>query len=393
MITLLLNKLLSFSQQQDYRGFNKHDGLLSPALNVLLGWSRLGRLVAIQSIMRSPFNIRPLVGVPKTRNPKGIGLFAHSLIDAAILQDNIVHRQEAEELLSWLLDHANRDYDGLSWGYQYPWQDVGFFAPVGLSNRVVTCWIGFAFFRAYELTQELEYLETCKKICRFLLEAPNRIIDSKNQLCLSYVPDHNVTWAVMDVSALCAKMLVLTGTASSDSSLLADAGRCMNYIIDRQTDYHAWYYTDPPKDSHITHDNYHTGIILDCILDYMAAVEDQRLEQNYLNGLEYYRQHLFLENGAPKWMNNKNFPHDIHGAAQGIISFSKASAVKSSYLEEAEKILSWTLEHLYDRQVGTFWYQKTKHFTKKFTLLRWCNGWMARALTEYLLAQKRLQCS
>jgi hypothetical protein len=336
--------------------------------------------------MRSPVNVRRYFGIPKTINPKGIGLFAHAYLDCYRLYHDETFLEEAIRLLSWLEQKASKDYGGLSWGYQYPWQDVGFFAPAHFPNRVVTCWIGFSFYKAWEITKKDSYLEICCGICRFLRDAPNRLIDTADELCLSYVPDKSVTWAVMDVSALAGKMFALTGTAISDKGLLSDAKRCMQFIVNRQTDYGAWYYTDPPQGSPIIHDNYHTGIILDCIYDYMAAVNNMEYSQQYEKGLQYYADNLFLKSGAPKWMNNKIYPYDIHGSAQGTISFSKASKTFPDYLSLAENSLLWTMKNLYSEKTGQFWYQKTRWYTKRFTLMRWCNAWMAYALATFLTA-------
>lgn len=384
----VLGDVLAAAKTRNYAGHNKHDGLLSPVLWPLRR-GKWPRLAAIQLVTRSPVNIRPLFLIPKTRNPKGIGLFAHSLLRRYEMRGEAEDLPEARNLLQWLLAHTASGFEGISWGYQYPWQDAGFFAPSNFFNRVVTCWIGFSFYEAWRITKETEYLKTCKEICRFLLHSPRRIVDTAEELCLSYVPDTTVDWAVMDVSALAGKMLALTGTACGDSQMLAEARRCMNYVAKRQTGYGAWFYTDPPGDSHITHDNYHTGIILDCFLDYMAATGDHTFMDRYRKGLNYYAENLFLSNGAPKWMNHRIYPHDIHGAAQGIITFSKASVVDSKWTETADRILAWTLENLYDEQKHEFWYQKTRWYTKRFSLMRWCNAWMSYALATRLGLEKK----
>ena len=387
-IETVLIKLLAVSKHQEYKGYNKHDSLLSPIFSLFMSHGKLLRLIAIQMVMRFPFNARPFLLVPQTRNPKGIGLFAHAYLNSYQLTNRNEFLNEAENLLKWLEENASHEYGGISWGYQYPWQDVGFFAPSYFPNRVVTCWIGFSFIEAWEITKNPRYLDICKKICKFLRDAPNRIIDTDDELCFSYVPDRSVTWAVMDVSALVGKMFALTGIAADDEFLLADAKRCMQYLINRQTDYGAWYYTDPPKDSHITHDNYHTGIILDCVYDYMAVQNTDEFIESYVKGLDYYADNLFLQNGAPKWMNNKKYPFDIHGAAQGIITFSKGSQRFPKKIKIAERILKWTTNNLYNKKNNQFWYQKTRWFTKRFTLIRWCNAWMALALTTYLSSHR-----
>ena len=378
--TTLLERLLQAARSCDYAGYNKHDALLSPLLLSLMGRTRLARLVAIQLVMRAPINLRSLLGVPRTRNPKGIGLFAFAYLLRYECSRKPQDLEQARELLQWLHANRSRTHTGLSWGYQYPWQDVGFFAPAFFPNRVVTCWIGHSFFKAWQVTGNEEYLEICNEICQFLLDAPGRIVDTDNELCLSYVPDPTVSWAVMDVSALCARMLALTGKQTGNDRYLREAARCINYVLKRQTDYGAWYYTDPPSDSTITHDNYHTGIILDCLLDYATTTGNESCLEGYNAGLSYYARNLFTPDGAPKWMNTVVWPHDIHGAAQGIISFSKAAALYPEYENLARKICAWTLKHLYDTTSGFFWYQKTRFFTRRFTLMRWCNAWMAVAL-------------
>lgn len=386
----ILKRILLDARQVDYRGYNKHDGLLSPILRSLLGWNRIGRLIAVQLVTRAPWNIRPLLLIPRTINPKGLGLFADANLRTFSVTGDEPYLDEAQRLLSRLIDTGKNRFPGMSWGYQYPWQDVGFYAPATFPNRVVTCWIGFAFFRAWEVTRKEEYLQTCREICTFLRESPNRIVDTSEELCYSYVPDSSVTWAVMDVSALCGKMFALTGTAAGDQALLDDATRSIQYVARRQTSYGGWFYTDPPGDSHITHDNYHTGIILDCLLDYMDQTGNRALSGIYSHGLRFYHQALFTPDGAPKWMNDKTFPHDIHGAAQGIITFSKASKIDPAWKDRVLQILSWTLRNLYDKTTNEFFYQRTRLLTKKFTLLRWCQAWMGVALSEKIAMDARL---
>jgi hypothetical protein len=427
----VLGDVLRWSRERDYRGHSKHDALNSPFLSTLSCGNRFLRLAVTQAVMRFPLNTRSLFGVPRLRNPKGIGLFAHAWLDLAghlhrhpgeggrISADEC--RGEAEELLSWLVRQASPQarpsaglreafgaggelpsspgagpLKGLGWGYHYDWQDKGFFQPAHFPNRVVSCWIGFAFLRAFEITGDGKYLAASREIASFLLDNPRRIVETADQLCLSYVPLEDIDWAVMDVSALvaafCSKLAHLE---EEETGLLADARRLMEFVVRKQTDYGAWFYTWPAGDSHIRHDNYHTGIILDCLADYMTYSGDHSYRRNYLDGLDYYRRHLFLENGAPRWMNDRTWPLDVHGSAAGILAFTRASRYfagapsggrsgeESDWLEFAGSVAKWTLENLY-RGRGYFFYQKTRWMTKRFCLMRWCNAWMCRALAYHL---------
>jgi len=419
-------RVLDWSREQTYSGYSKHDALNSKFLHMCSLNIPFLRLVITQVVMRSPINIRPWLGVPKGRNPKGIGLFAHAYFDLAestnLPDEKSNFIKAGEELLAWLLHHASphapasdlvrgqfekvggqldsvpveQRRKGLGWGYHYPWQDQGFFQPRHYPNRVVTSWIGFAFLRAYELTGHQKYLDACREIVSFLVDNPRILFEDEQQLCLSYVPLDDIKWAVMDVSALTSSFLAqyvnkLNTDDPETTRLRSLSRRLMAFVVDKQTDYGAWFYTWPAKDSHIEHDNYHTAIILDCLADYMSTTGDIRWEDSYRRGLDYYREALFLDNGAPRWMNNKTYPHDIHGAASGILCFTNAAnylrtsdpALSAEHMTWADTILKWTEENL-SAPEGYFFYQKTKTITKKFCLMRWCNAWMSRALAQRL---------
>ncbi len=379
----VLDATLTYSRQRDYAGHNKHDGLNSFVLGPLFGWSKWTRLLAIQSVMRAPWNLRPLLLVPHTRNPKGIGLFANTLLDRYTAEGRSEDLEEAIQLLDWLLENPSTGFQGLSWGYPYPWQDVGFYAPRHLPNRVVTCWIGFAFLEAARLTGESRFRECLPRIARFLTNEPRVLCDTDTMKCYSYVPDAAVHWAVMDVPALTGAFLAEAGNLLEEEPYIRESRRLINWVIDKQTDYGAWYYTDPPGDSKIAHDNYHSGIILDCLDRYRVASGDDGFDDAYWKGIAFYQHNLFTPEGAPRWMDSSEYPYDIHGAAAGILCFTRAAERDESYALVTDMILDWTLSHLYDPR-GFFYYQKTRWWTKRFCLMRWCNAWMSRALAATL---------
>ena len=92
-------------------------------------------------------------------------------------------------------------------------------------------------------------------------------------------------------------------------------------------------------------------------------------------------------------MDNKTYPHDIHGAAAGILCFERAARYFKTHNEEknstaqwhetAARIREWTLENLYSGD-GYCYYQKARFCTKRFNLMRWANAWMCRALAQSL---------
>ena len=383
-ISFSLSHVIDYAASRDYKGYNKYDALDSKFLWFMSFGSKFLRLVYSQVVMRAPINIRPLFFVPKTRNPKGIALFAMAFMNLYKAKQVPEDLAEAETLLDWLLQHPSQTQWGMCWGYQHPWQDVGFFAPAHLPNRVVTYFVTTAMMDAYEITHKQKYLDAAKSALIFLLQAPKVLYEDATMKCLSYVPSEKINWIVMDVSILTGSIVARVNKYVKDPALAIEARKLVNFVVDKQTDYGAWYYTHPAGDHPRKHDNYHTGYIVDAILDYMDHSGDQSFMEAYLKGVAYYRDNLFLPDGAPKWANDKTYPFDVHGSAQGIISFVKASRFDKNYLVLAEKIANWAIDTMQNQKKGFFYYQKTKLFRKPYTLMRWSCGWMSRGLSELM---------
>ena len=240
--------------------------------------------------------------------------------------------------------------------------------------------------KGFEVLGDEGYGRMAAAAARFLRYDLPCLHDESDELCIAYVP-FPVKSIVLNINASAAAMISKAAQIHGEKALRHDAERLMRFVVNRRTDYDAWYYTYPAKNSYIVHDNYHTGGIVDAICDYGQATGDLQFQDVYLRGLDYYARELFLPDGAPKHMNNRVYPYDIHGSAQGIISFAKASAFVPGYLELARRIANWAIEHMYDQRRGCFYYQKNRFLTKRFTLMRWCNAWMAKALADLLLAQ------
>lgn len=383
-----LTGTLDHARRLDYAGHSKHDALNSSLVSALTCGRRIARLCLIQGVMRFPVDLRRVLGVRRERNAKGISLFARALMDRGTALGVDGDLSEARELLDWLVEHS-ADYPvGRSWGYPYPWQDVGFFAPRSAPNRVVTSFVAQALLEGYKVFSDPRYLDAAGEAVRFLLDAPGRILETPHQLCLAYVPSDDVKWVVMDVSILTAAVVARHAALSGDHGRVSEARRLVAYVIDKQTSYHAWYYAHPPRDARITHDNYHTGFILDALHDYMRCTGEFRWADAYRRGLAFYRERLFDADGAPRWMHDKAFPRDVHGSAQGILTFLRAANDSElgceSYREDAHRAARWAIKNLWMPDRERFAWQRTRHRLRKHDLLRWCQGWMARALAALL---------
>ena len=66
--------LLEYCRARDWSGHDPYDGLNSRVFNALpLRHSKVARLILIQALKRSPVDLRVVLGVPPTKNPKATG--------------------------------------------------------------------------------------------------------------------------------------------------------------------------------------------------------------------------------------------------------------------------------------------------------------------------------
>ena len=378
----ILLDVLNAAEKKDYQGYSKFDALNSPYLQALSFNNKWLRFIYTQAIKETPFNLRPLLGVKTSRNPKGIALFARAYLFLYQHTKDPAFLEKGEELIQWLLSHPSPGQSHLCWGYNFIWQSTLFLQDRFEPNAVVSVFVGETLIHAYRTTQNEKYLEAARSVGKFIVHDLPVVHDSRDERAIAYVL-RKVGAVVLNNQVLTAALLVKIWKHTREAELLDIARRQMNYTVKRRTDYHAWYYTDPPGKSLIRHDNYHTGGILDGLLEYYEETRDESFLPVYWSGLEYYQRNLFEQDGAPRWMNTKKYPFDIHGAAQGLISFVKAARHDSRYRPQAEIIANWTISHLYNRERCDFSYRQGRWLRWDYSLMRWCNAWMARAMAEY----------
>jgi rhamnogalacturonyl hydrolase YesR len=380
-ILKILTSVLDAAHQKGYSGFSKFDALNSPFLNALSLNSKWLRLAFTQLVKESPINLRPLFGVKESRNPKGIALFARAYLSLYKTTGALRYLERGEDLILWLLENPSTGYQHLCWGYNHIWQNTIFLQQMYEPNAVVSVFAGEALLCAYETTGNNRYLSAARSVADFILLDLPVLYHSSDELAIAYVL-REVDAVVLNNQVLAGAFLTKLWRHTGESRLIEAARRLINYTVNRRTDYHAWYYTYPMEKSRITHDNYHTGGILDGLIEYYEQTGDDRYLQVYWQGLEFYRANLFEPDGSPRWMSDRKYPFDVHGSAQGIISFKKADRHEPRFLSEAEKIAGWAIANLYREGTCDFAYRRGRWFRWNYSLMRWCNAWMARALAE-----------
>src|ERR1700690_3557369 len=169
-VEIAARKLFAYCRDNDWAGYDPYDALNSrifmalPALQ-----SRIPRLVLTQLLKRSPINVRGVLQVPKTQNPKGIALFLSALLKAPELC-----RDESGDLVGSLAERLaalrSPDASYWCWGYSFPWQTRTIIVPRGAPNLVCTMFVAAALLDLYERRHESEHLEMAVSAAEYILE-------------------------------------------------------------------------------------------------------------------------------------------------------------------------------------------------------------------------------
>ena len=386
---LALAKVLAWAKSQDYAGYSKFDAFNSPLVKAASLKSKYLRMVISPLWARSPVNLRPLARTTCSRNPKGVALFAIAYTRRFQAGGVTADRKEALRLLDWLDANSLPGFSGKCWGYDHDWQNLHFLAPKDTPNLVVTGNVAYAFYEAYLTFGEKRLFEVVQSAANFLLNDLAAPFETTDMRSISYVPGNS--WSVLNNSGLAAAILLRVWKQTGEERLRGEARRLMNFLMDKQTDYGAWHYAWPAVTSNVKHDSYHTGNVLDWLMDYITLSGDRSWMPNLEMGLAFYRDRLFTTDGAPKWRSDRAYPHDAHGSGQGVVTFCKAAEeFDVSWLEHARRVALWAVDNLQDQE-GWFIYQKGRFWTKNYTLMRWCNGWMAMGLASLARAEKMVK--
>lgn len=356
------DRLLATVEGEDYRGHSKFDALASPLVRASCLGIPFLRLAASVVVSRAPVDLRGPLLVPKRFSTKAATLLARAYLRRGAAGDST----KAGELLDRLDAVACRTRHGVGLGYDHPWQGLYFYAPAYHPNAYLSSLWAEALLNAGRRARAEEVAEFLRWDLPVLLDEPGR-------LAVAYVPG-KVRACVVNVNAFVMAILARTGDD-------ARARRLAGFVLSAQRPDGAWHYTDPPGRTGV--DNYHTGFILDSLATYADATHDTAVRESYRRGLEFYRSRLFETNGAPRWREERGLPHDIQGAAQGILTFTRARD-----FETADRILAWTIERLWDEANGRFGTQATAQGVNWMSLLGWSNDLIALALAERLAAER-----
>ena len=371
----ILRQTLRFARERDYCGYDKADGMSSRILRSLPFDNRWVNLAFQETTKRSPINIRPFLFVEQRRNFKGMALFACANLAAEEILKSGIYEDEAKACLDWLVANQSDGYAGYCGGHQHSVQGLQATVPPNTPGIVGTSYAVRALLRGRTLDPDLR--DRARTAAAYVFEDLD-YHEVPAGARIRYKPSDDDYAYTLNANALGARLLIDLYDHTSNERLREASRKILAYVVANQTEIGGWEYRDPPSASHLSMDNYHNGFIVESLLRYREITGEDVFRDALEDSLDFYRNVLFNDNGAPNWDEENRYPKDIHAAAQGILVFTYAGQT-----EFARKILYWTLDNLYTGD-GQFYYQKRRFYTKRFTLMRWCQAWMAYVMSEFL---------
>ena len=371
-----IGQLAEWLDENDYCGYDTFDGLNARFLRPLTFNNKFLRTVLQQGVRRFPINLRPLLGIAKSRSTKGMGFLARGFMRLHQATGDTARWDKAEYALQWLIDNQSQGYSGACWGNHFDYQARGdFYLPKGVPTVVWTSLIGHAFLDAYDHFQRDAYLKVAASACEHILRDLGRFAEG-DSLCINYTPIHNNQ--VHNANTLGASLLARTYSYTRNESYRGLAERAIQYTARHQRPDSSWYYGEAQYFHWV--DNFHTAYLLDSLKHYIDSTGDDRFQKAVMNGYEYWKNTFFLPDGTPKYYNHKTLPIDIQCCSQAIDTLVFFHDRDPESLSLAMRIAKWTIQHMQDR-TGYFYYRRYSRWrVNKTPTLHWGQATMLCAL-------------
>lgn len=381
-----LGRLFNWLERNDYSAYDTFDGLNARYLRPLTFESMLLRTVLQQGVRRFPINMRPILGIQRSRSTKGIGFIVRGFIRLQQVTGDKSWGDKAESMLRWLIENRSRGYSGACWGNHFDYQSRGFYLRKGVPTIVWTSLIGHTFLDAYDHFRRSSYLQVAVSACEHILRDLDTLVEGEGA-CISYIPGQNTP--CHNANTLGASLLARVYSITGLDSYRSLAQKAIQYTANHQKSNGSWYYAESWKTHWV--DSFHTAYVLDCFKYYATATGDQHFDKQMDSGYEYWKKTFFLADGTPRYYDHKTLPIDIQCAAQAIDTLVFFNDRDPDNLPLALRIAKWTIENMQDR-TGYFYYRRySSWLVNKTPTLHWGQATMFCALAglyRLLLSQQ-----
>lgn len=371
--------LTKYCVENGWAGVDPYDALNSRVFNATpFSRSKVCRIAVTQIMKRLPFDLRPILGVPRKQNAKAMGLFlmaALKLSKLGLAEESGLIDSMVERLVS--LRSPQTSY--WCWGYSFPWQTRTVLVPEGAPNLVCTTFVANALLDAYEHNQQSRCLDMAASAGEYIL---NDLYWTEREIDAGFsYPLPGLRVKVHNANFLAAALLCRLYKRTGRKEYLGPALRAARSSANEQHADGSWDYGSSATQRWV--DNFHTGYNLCALRSIGQDAETSEFESHLKHGFQFYRAHFFLSDGRPKYFHDRTFPIDIHCVAQSIITLKELESMAKGNAELADSVFRWSMKHMWDKQ-GYFYYQVRPFWTNKLSYMRWSQAWMLLALATLL---------
>lgn len=370
---------LAYCKEHDWAGIDPYDALNSKLLTAIpLLNSRFPRIVFTQVLKRSPINIRSLLRIEKTQNPKALACFLSAFVK---LSKSYV--PDCETLAGLMIDRLialrSQGTPYWCWGYSFPWQTRTILVPRFAPNLVCTTFVAGALLDAHDRCQDARCLRMAVSAADYIV---NELYWEDGTSCAGFCyPLPNLRQRIPNANFLAAALLCRIYRHTGDKKYLAPALAAARYSAAQQRADGGWFYGEAPQQQWI--DNFHTGYNLCALADIDRYAETDEFEERIRRGLEFYKAHFFREDGAVGYFHDRLYPIDSHCVAQSIITLVALRDLNPENMSLAHTVCEWALKNLWDER-GFFYYRTLRLCTIRTSYMRWTQAWMFLAWATLL---------
>jgi hypothetical protein len=374
----VIHKLVDYCRAEGWSGYDPYDALNSKLFEALPFLNcRIPRLVLTQTLKRSPINLRRLALIPKTENPKAIGLFLSAFVK---LSESAP--AACGDLIAFMIGRLDAlrspDVPYFCWGYSFPWQGRTVIVPKGAPNLVCTTFVANALLDAHEQQESEQCLSMAVSAAEYML---NELYWTDGEAAGFSYPLPSLNSQIHNANLMAAALLARVYRHTGEDRFLEPAIKVARYTITRQHPDGSWYYGEASSQRWI--DNFHTGYNLCALRSLACYTQTSEFDSCARHGFEFYRAHFFREDGAVKYFHNRDYPLDIHSVAQSIITLLTFEDLDPTNRPLAQSIFQWAMNHMWDDR-GFFYYRRLRFCTIRTSYMRWSQAWMVLALSALL---------
>ena len=377
----IIKKMDIYIEKCEYRGYDPYDALTSP-----LKLQRFGKyipLLTMQALKRLPINVRPLLGIKKDYNPKGLGLLLLSYCNLYEKLGERKYEEKCHHLFNIICKLNSPNYKGIGWGYNFPWSSSEKYLEPYTPSSVVTGFIIRGILK-YALVFDSPAARSVIHDAAEFIDNHIPLIEDDTGICFSYTPVQ--TDICYNASLLAAEILAASYFFSKCEEKRKKIQKAIEFVVHRQLDNGCWHYSENIKQKTVRKQiDFHQGYIIDSIQNLISLCElqSQEFDKAIQRGVQFYAREQFEEDGKPMYRLPKRYPVDVHNLSQGIISLNKFKRHSPEIPPTLSKVVQWGIKHMFSDR-GYFYYRKNKLFTNKIAYMRWSQAWMFLALSEII---------